>query len=547
MISWYVLGHLWSGFRRHAPRYTVLLALTLSACNKDWLPHVDLAPRYQPPQYVVPASWRGSSPFVEAKPSDGALRPDWWKLYNDPVLNQLIEQAMATNPDLQAAAERFVQARDVMMRVRSRRIPKIGLGGKVTDSHLHVNPEVYDPDTPLSGSVGAGGGIATWEPDFWAAIRNATRAEIYRAQERAADWGLARLSLQAEIATNYFTLRGFDAQAAIYKQSIDLYRRSLALVQAQFAGAIASALDVARVESLLFSTESDYARIQGERQVAEQAIAILVNTAPASFTIEPVDDLRVATFTIPRSLPSRLLERRPDIAGMERRMAEANRAIGIARAAFFPDVRFRADGGILDVGFNAVEIAKFVTGFWSYGSLVSVPAFGGGYRRAQLQQSWSAYRETEDRYRSTVLNAFREVENNLSLTNRLTVATERQDAAVGAFFKAQNLTMELYQGGLASSLELIYAQVATLTARIDLVQTKAELLRSSVALIRGLGGGWDRKQLPPDDQIQPFGTVQYTNLKKPPPAGGIDVNAENNWVNNDMTQPAALKPSSPSR
>jgi NodT family efflux transporter outer membrane factor (OMF) lipoprotein len=529
-----------SRVRRAAPHCAAVMALTVSGCSTDWLPHVDLAPTYQPPEYVVPVSWRGSSPFVEANPSDGELRSDWWTVFNDPGLNGLIEQAMAANPDLQAAAERFVQARDVMMQVRSQRIPHLGLGGKATDSSRHVNPSVYDPDTPLTGPLAAGGGIASWEPDFWSAIRNRTRMETYRAQERAADWGLARLSLQAEIAADYWTLRGFDAQAAIYKQSIDLYRSSLNLVKAQFAGAIASALDVARVESLLFSTETKYAQIQGQRQVTEQAIAILVNMAPAGFKIDPVDDLRVAKFTIPQNIPSTLLERRPDIAAMERRMAEANRAIGIARAAFFPDVRFRADGGILDVGFSAVEVAKFASGFWSYGSLVSVPAFEGGYRRAQLQKTWSAYREMEDRYRSTVLNAFREVENGLSLTNRLTVAAERQDAAVGANFKAQNLTTELYQGGLASSLELIYAQVQTLSARIDSVQIKAELLRSSVELLRALGGGWDRKQLPADDQIQPFGTFQYTNLNKPPAAAGIDVNADNNWVNNDLTRPQSI-------
>lgn len=530
------IRHLWSGFRRRALRSAVLLALTVTVAGcGDWLPHVDLAPPYQPPQYVVPASWHGASPFVEAKPSDSELRPDWWKLYNDPVLNKLIEQAMAANPDLQAAAERFVQARDVMMQVRSQRIPQIGLGGKATDSRNHVDALARDPDIPITGPGVAGAGIASWEPDFWSAIRNATRVETYRAEERAADWGLARLSLQAEIASNYFTLRGYDAQAAIYKQSIDLYRQSLDLVKAQFAGAIASALDVARVESLLYSTETKYAQLQGQRQVTEQAIAILVNMAPGSFHIEPVDDLRMAKFTIPRSIPSTLLERRPDIAGMERRMAEANRAIGIARAAFFPDVRFSADGGFLDVAFDVVKLAS---AFWSYGSVVSLPVFQGGYRRAQLQRSWSAYRETEDLYRSTVLNAFREVENAFTLTNRLTVAAERQDAAVGATFKTQNLTTELFRGGLASSLELIFAQVNTLTARIDAVQIKADLLRASVALIRALGGGWDRKQLPRDEQIQPFGTLQYINLKKPPPAGGIDVNADNNWVNNDLTKPS---------
>jgi outer membrane protein TolC len=219
---------------------------------------------------------------------------------------------------------------------------------------------------------------------------------------------------------------------------------------------------------------------------------------------------------------------------MERQMAQANRVIGIARAAFFPNVSFRAGGGFEDAGFSLVKLAN---SFFSYGSAVALPLFQGGYRRAQLQQAWSAYRETEDRYRSTVLNAFREVENNLSLTDRLTLAANRQDAAVGATLKAQNLTMELYQGGLASSLELIYAQVATLTARIDSVQIKAELLKTSVALIRALGGGWNRNQLPTDEQIQPFDTFQYADLDKPTPAGGIDVNAGHNWVNNDLTIP----------
>ncbi len=510
----------------------VLLALGLPACNG--FPAVDLAPAYQPPEYVVPASWKGASPFVEANPSDDELRPDWWKLFDDPTLDVLEEQAMVANPDLQAAAERFVQARDVMMRARSQYLPRVGLEFGASDNKQSVNKLFRPPNISEFGTTVYAGGIASWEPDFWSALRNATRVEVYRAEERAADYGLARLSLQAEIGANYFTLRGYDAQTAIYTQSIDLYKKSLKLVKAQFAGAIASALDVARVESLLFSTETKLAQIQGQRQVTEQAIAILVNMAPASFTINPAEELRVTNFAIPKTIPSTLLERRPDIAGMERQMAQANRGIGIARAAFYPNVAFRLGGGFEDAGFNLMALAN---SFWSYGSVVSLPIFQGGYRRAQLQQAWSAYRETEDQYRSTVLNAFREVENGLSLTNQLTLAANRQDAAVGATLRTQNLTTELYQGGLASSLELIYAQVATLTARIESVQIKAELLRNSVSLIRALGGGWNRKQLPTDDQIQPFGTFQYTNLEKPSSAGGIDVNAHNNRVNNDLTKP----------
>jgi outer membrane protein, multidrug efflux system len=518
--------------------WLILLALTLPACSW-WGLAVDVAPTYKPPQYVVPASWHGSSPFVEAMPADSELRPDWWKLYDDPVLNRLVEQAMAVNPDLQAAAERFVQARNMMMKARAQYLPQIGLGFGASNNRIS-DEKIFRPgDISLQQHTMELGGIAAWEPDFWSALRNATRVEIYRAEERAADYGLARLSLQAEIASDYFMLRGFDAQTAIYTQSIDLYKNTLDLVQRQFAGKIASALDVARVESLLFSTETKLAQIQGQRQVTEQAIAILVNMAPASFKLEPVDDIRVATFKIPETLPSTLLERRPDIAGMERRMAQANREIGIARAAFFPNVSFRLGGGYEGGGFDLIKLA---TSFWSYGAAVSMPVFQGGYRRAQLQQSWSAYRETEDLYRSTVLNAFREVENNLILTNRLTVAVNRQDAAVGANLKAQNMTLQLYRGGLASSLEVIYAQLNTLLARIDLVVIKADLLKSSVALNRALGGGWNRRQLPNDEQIQPFGTFQFINLitgDKPSPAGGIDVNAGNNWIHNDLTKPPA--------
>lgn len=508
-----------------------LVMLMLSACS-DWFPRANLAPTYEPPQYVVPASWHGTSPFVEAKPSDDELRPDWWKLYTDPVLDKLVEQAMAANPDLQAAAERFVQARNLMMKARAQYQPQVGIdfGG----SHQRQSFErLFRPEnSPLQGATMDLGGLASWEYDLWSALRNAARVETYRAQERAADWGLARLSLQAEVASDYWLLRGLDAQTAIYQQSIDLYKNTLDLVKAQFAGAIASALDVARVESLYYSTQTKLAQVQAQRQVTEQAIAILVNMVPASFTIDPVNELRVASFTIPRVIPATVLERRPDIAGSERRMAQASRVIGIARAAFFPNLAFRADGGFED-GFNLIKLAN---SFWAYGSVVSLPVFQGGYRRAQLQQAWAAYRETEDLYRSTVLNAFREVENNLTLTNRLTLAADRQDAAVGANFKTQNLTLELFQGGLASSLEVIYAQVQTLLARIDSVQIKTELLRSSVGLIRALGGGWDRKLLPSDDQIQPFDTFQYANLAKPPAVKGIDVHAEDNHDLNDLTK-----------
>lgn len=524
-----------SSFRRVSLGSLFLLAAQLTACING--PAVDLAPGYEPTQFVVPDTWRGASPFVVAKPSDNVLRPDWWKLFNDPVLNRLEEQAMAENPNLQAAAERFVQARDEMMKARSGLIPQLGVEFGMSDNKQSPNSLFHAPGSPIQdASVGAGS-MASWEPDFWSAIRNRTRMEIYRAEERAADFGLARLSLQAEIAANYFTLRGFDAQVAIYKQSITTYKKSMAIVYDQFRGLIGSGLDVARAQYLLSSTEAKELDIQGSRQVTEHALAMLVNRAPSSFRIEPVEILQMTQFTVPNTIPSTLLERRPDVAGMEREMAQANRGIGIARAAFFPNVAFRLSGGFEDNGFNLFNLANSM---WSYGSYVSLPVFEGGYRRAQLQQSWAAYRETEDRYRATVLNAFREVENGLSLTNRLEAAARRQDAAVAAAQQTQDLSMELFRGGLSSSLDLLYAQLATLSARIDEVQIKANLLRAEVGLVRSLGGGWNRKQLPTDEQIQPFDVLQYTGLAKPRTAGGIDVNAGNNSVNNNLTRPARV-------
>ena len=240
----------------------------------------------------------------------------------------------------------------------------------------------------------------------------------------------------------------------------------------------------------------------------------------------------MAKFTVPRTVPSSLLERRPDVASAEREMAQANRAIGIARAAFFPNVVFRLGGGYEDKAFNLFSLANSA---WAYGSMVSLPIFEGGMRRAELQQSWSIYRETEDKYRATVLGAFREVEDGMSLTNRLTEASKRQDLAVAAALEQQNLTMELFRGGLISSLDLVYAQINTLEARINAVKIKARLLESAVLLVRALGGGWNRERLPKDKEIQPFEPFQYTNLDKPAPVGEIDVPVEDRPRNDNLT------------
>lgn len=498
-------------------------AILLSSCISG--PAIDLSPIYKNPEFIVPDTWSGSGPFVKARPSEGEEIPsDWWKLFQDPVLNSLEELAVEANPDLQAAAERFVQARDEMLKVRSQLIPHLGIGASGSNNKQSENRLFRGAGEATYEGTASLGSIASWEPDFWSSIRNATRAQIYNAQSVAADFALARLSLQSEIATDYFLFRGLNAQDSTYRQSIEYYEQSLALVNERYRAGLAPELDVQRAKYLLSSTEAKRLEIRAKMRVTENAIAILVNRAPSTFSIPTVDDVHVVSFKIPATLPSTLLERRPDIASMERKMAMANRNIGIARAAFFPNISFQAGGGF-EGGVNLTQLSN---SFWSYGSTVSLPIFQGGYRRAQLQKAWSSYRETEDLYRSTVLNAFREVENGLTETTLISEESERQNAAVDAALQVQNMTMQLYQGGLGNSLELIYAQVNTLTARIDSILIKTELNQASVRLIRALGGGWKYDQLPADDQIQPFSIFDAKGSKKPDPAGGIDVKTENN-------------------
>ncbi len=510
--------------------WLLVIALTgVPACVQGG--GVDMSPNYERPQFVVPDDWQGASPFTVAHPNDDALRANWWTYFNDPVLNELEEQAMAANPDIEAAAERFVQARDAMMMVRSRLVPQIGLGVGISGNRQSDQRLFRNGGPNEDGSLSLAG-LASWEPDFWDEIRNTARMRIYAAQERAALYGLARLSIQAELAAAYFTLRGLDAKNAIYTQTIDYYQRTLDVVSLRLQGQLASQLDVARARFLLSSTQAEMLAVQSEREVTEHAIAMLVNRAAPGFSIPPVETLVLPEMQVPSQVPSTLLERRPDIAAMERRMAQANRAIGIARAAFFPRINVP---GILGLEGNPTSFWQLGNGFWSYGSLINLPIFQGGMRRAQLQRTWSAYRETEDRYRSTVLNAFREVSNSLTRTRYFAQELERRNAATSAAQATQQLSMELFQGGLASSLELIYSQVNTLQSRLAAVDITANLLKSIVELIRSMGGGWSRRQLPNDDEVQPFGVFQYWDLDRPSAAGGIDIDLDRQ--HRDLTQP----------
>nr|WP_240554500.1 efflux transporter outer membrane subunit [Acetobacter cibinongensis] len=498
-------------FQKKSLQAIPLAALTvLNAC--------DLAPTYQVPHFVVPDTWHGQGLFKEAQPQDTVLRSDWWTLFADPTLSTLEAQAMDGNADLQAAAERFIQARSIVMEARSDLLPHFALAFG-SSNNKSSSDRLFRYKGPITATDEFYGGMASWEPDIWSSIRNRVRAQKYYAQAQAAQYASARLSLQAELATDYFALRGLDAQNAIYSQSIAYYEQALKVTQTRLDNQDATGIDVARAKNQLYMTQARQLDVQAQRDVLEHALAILVNASPSSFHIAEVSSQDTAEPVFPLGMPSELLQRRPDIAVVEREMAQANRAIGIARAAFYPHVSFNANGGFDANGF---DLANLANSMWSYGASVTMPLFEGGLRRAQLQRTWSNYRETRDHYRMAILSAFKDVENGLSMTARLRAENTRLKQAVEAAMQSQTLTMTLYKGGADGYLDALIAQVNTLDARIEQAQVQARALQASVGLVRALGGGWNDKLLPTPDQTMTFTGFQYEGLRHPTPVAGIE-------------------------
>lgn len=490
----------------HATRRHVCIVLTvlIGLCG------CDLAPDYQPPQYVLPADYRGSGPFTIAHPRDALPRGPWWEGFDDALLNQLEQQLTADNPDLAALAEQYTQARDLAAEARSQLFPQIGASALISDNResLHRLFRVPNSVAPREESSNEILATASWEPDFWSAIRNSTRVQMRLAQSSAAFLASGRLSLQAELASDYIALRGLDTQEAVYRESIAYYQKAVQITTQRLQGRIGSALDVARAQAQLSSTEALQSGVFSSRALLEHAIAVLVGANPSSFSIPVADDSRLAVPAVPVGLPSQLLERRPDVASAERQMASANAEIGVSRAAFYPNITISASGGFESNAFNLTNLSNAL---WSIGAGAVLPIFEGGLRRAELQRSWSQYAQARDSYRSTVLRAFQDVEDGLALTQHLQEQTQQQAAAVADAYKAQALTLQLYIGGLTNYLDVVVAQETALTARTVEVQVQVSRLQAAVSLTRALGGGWSVADLPTENGVLPFGPLDYTH------------------------------------
>jgi multidrug efflux system outer membrane protein len=475
------------------------VAAVLSGC--------DLAPVYDPPHTLLPDSYQGSGAFGVAQPQD-ALSPrgDWWTLFGDEQLNRLEEQLNRENPNLEAAAEVYAQARDLAAEAQSQLYPQIGAQALVSDNRESAHHLFSTINVAKEEASNVIGGVASWEPDFWHAIRNRAHTQKRLAQASAADLETARLSLEAELANDYIAVRGYDAELEVLRQSIVAYQQAVEVARLRSQGKIASGLDLARALSQLDSAQAQETETQLQRDLMQHAIAVLVNAMPSGFWIAPVNAFTLTSPPVPAGVPSQLLQRRPDIASAERQMAAANASIGVSRAAFYPNITLSAGAGFEDNAFNLVSLPNSL---WSVGAGAMLPLFEGGLRRAELQRSWSQYAQTRDGYRSTVLSSFQEVEDGLSLTQRLAVEVAQQREASDQATQALSISTTLYQDGLDNYLSVAVAQVTALAEQTAEVQLQSRQMQASVSLIRALGGGWTVQALPTEKQTLPFGPFDY--------------------------------------
>jgi NodT family efflux transporter outer membrane factor (OMF) lipoprotein len=450
---------------------------------------------------ALPADFKGVGPFQVAHPADTLPRGPWWRLYGNPELDRL-ESELPANPDLKAAAESFTQARDIAAEVESGLYPQLGAGYAMSENRQSVN-RLFRSSTnfPLEESLVSTDLAASWEIDIWDRIANAARARKRIAQSVAADVASLDLSLQAELAEDYLALRGLDGDAAVYRDTIGFYGKAVSITQLRLADKIGSALDVDRADTQLASAQAALLDVTARRAVLEHAIASLIDVPASAFSLPPQDRTPLSVPAIPTGVPSTLLQRRPDVAAAERDMQAANASIGVARAAFYPNVSLGATAGFVARSFDLVSLPNSM---WQVGMSLAEPLFQGGLRTAVLQQARSAYAQTTDQYRATVLAADQDVEDQLASVRLLSEEAARDQEAVAASNKVQSLALQLYTAGADNYLSVVVAQVAALSSGVTQVDTETRAQQASVNLIRALGGGWDTTEIPPLKDIRPF-------------------------------------------
>ena len=433
--------------------------------------------------------------WTVAKPQDAMLRGKWWEIYNDPELNALEEQLSVNNQNIKQSFENFMAARAIVRQARAQYFPTVTAGPSLTGSRTSSNAGSAQSATSALIDLPID---ATWQPDLWGKIRNTVRQAQYKAQLSAADLESERLSEQASLATFFFELRGQDALQQILDATVAADRKSLELARATYETGVSNQLAVVQAQTTLESAQALATNLGVVRAQYEHAIATLIGKPASEFSI-PVRASLITPPSIPVGLPSQLLERRPDIAGAERTLAAANAQIGIAYAAYYPNITISAAGGFTSSTWR--HLLEWPSRFWSVGPSASETIFDAGLRRATVNQYVATYNANLAGYRQTVLTAFQQVEDALSTLRILTDQIQQQKRAVDSAKLALDLEMNRYENGLDPYVDVVIQQNTLLSAQQTLTQIEIQRVTASVQLIQALGGGWDRSQLPTPQQI----------------------------------------------
>ncbi|HEY7290610.1 MAG TPA: efflux transporter outer membrane subunit [Vicinamibacterales bacterium] len=467
---------------------TVLRALVLTVVGAG----MACAPKnpYTPPDVQPPPAYKESD-WKPGQPSDAIARGSWWEMFGDATLNDLEARINVSNQTLKQAAARFVEARASVAGARSARYPQVTADPSIVRAQQSGNRAVSSfhnsyGDFLLPATV-------TYEADVWGRIHYTIESSRTQAQATAADLETVSLSLHAELAVDYFLLRGFDRERELLDSAVAAYGRALELTQNRFNGGLASRADVDLAETQLETTRAQAVDIGVARAGVEHAIAVLVGVPASSFALAPAS-LGDTPPSVPAGLPSELLERRPDVAAAERRVASANADVGITKSAFYPILSLTGTGG-----FESTSLTNWITSFssfWSIGPSALITVFDGGRRRAAADEARAAYDEASATYQQAVLVAFQEVEDQLATLRVLSQEATVQQRAVDAAERSLEQANLRYRGGLASYLEVVVAQSVALQNERAAVDVLTRRMTASVLLIKGLGGGWNVASLP---------------------------------------------------
>jgi NodT family efflux transporter outer membrane factor (OMF) lipoprotein len=460
--------------------------LQLSGCT--------VGPKYHTPTVQTPPAYKEVGDWKPAQPADQNLGGMWWTIFNDPQLEALEAEVDISNQNLKAAAAQYQEARAVLRYNRADYYPTVTVGPSATRTRISKNRP--PPNSIFNGITDNDFVLPfdfSYQVDVWGRIRKTVEASREQAQASAADLATVNLSVHADLAVDYFEARTLDAQEQLLNSTVTQYQQALDLTESRFQGGIASEVEVEQAKTQLQTTRAQAIDVGVLRAQYEHAVAILIGKPPAAFSIPPLP-LTAPPPHIPISVPSELLERRPDIASSERLVAAANAQIGVAKSAYYPLVNLAASGG-----FESADITNLLSGpsgLWSLGFSAAETIFDAGRRRSLTDEARSAYDFQVAAYRQNVLTAFQQVEDNLAAVRILENEAKVQDEAVVAAQHSLDLSITRYKGGVTSYLEVTIAQSAALADQATAVSILGRRMASTVLLIQALGGGWDRSSLP---------------------------------------------------